>query len=321
MSLQRPLEYEGVIHRCPHCGEALKSFAVVCPACGIELRGNKASEAVKGLSDRLESIEAERDSHKKGFLGGLFEGRAINEADRKKIGVIQSFPIPNTMEDLREFMLLAASSVEASCYSSFHTGLDQESRRALSDAWLAKMEQIIRKAELAKCSSRDIDFFSGMLEDAKRKIRKAKAKGVLLWVALLGWAPAVIAWAVVSHPARVAGENERLEQVVLQVEESLDSGEYLKALRYAESLDFDDELDEQMDSQWDIERECWVWQVVDAAEEHGIDLKDKISSELVGGSIQTKAEAGGGSDSIEKNIDKMKQNFEGFSEALSSGEK
>ena len=43
---KRKTVYDGEIHKCPNCGEVLKSFEINCPACGHELRGTKASSAV-----------------------------------------------------------------------------------------------------------------------------------------------------------------------------------------------------------------------------------------------------------------------------------
>ena len=53
--------YEGDIHKCPNCGEVLKSFELNCPACGYELRVARASSAVKEFALKLEAIESRRE--------------------------------------------------------------------------------------------------------------------------------------------------------------------------------------------------------------------------------------------------------------------
>ena len=35
---KRNVVYEGNIHKCPNCGEVLKSFEATCPSCGFEFR-------------------------------------------------------------------------------------------------------------------------------------------------------------------------------------------------------------------------------------------------------------------------------------------
>ena len=44
---QRRVVYDGVIHKCPICGDVLDSFKLKCDACGYELRGIKSSAAVQ----------------------------------------------------------------------------------------------------------------------------------------------------------------------------------------------------------------------------------------------------------------------------------
>ena len=84
---QRKTVYEGEIHKCPNCGEILSSLSVICPSCGYEIRGNKASNSVKEFAMQL----------------------ANAENDKQKITLIQSYPIPNNKEDILEFLILAAT--------------------------------------------------------------------------------------------------------------------------------------------------------------------------------------------------------------------
>ena len=118
---RRKIRFDGEIHKCPHCGEVLNSFESVCPTCNYELRGLKSSGAVKELSQKLENALSER----------------------QRIVIIKNFPVPNTKEDIFEFMLLAASNFDASYYVSH---MDEDD---ISDAWLAKIEQCYSKARLA----------------------------------------------------------------------------------------------------------------------------------------------------------------------------
>lgn len=53
----RNQEFVGKLYKCPNCGEVLKSFEINCPSCGYELRGIKASSAVKEFALKLEAIE------------------------------------------------------------------------------------------------------------------------------------------------------------------------------------------------------------------------------------------------------------------------
>lgn len=118
---KRTTIFEGNIHKCPHCGETLKAFESVCPTCGTELRGTKSSIAIISLSEKLEQADS----------------------DKQRIVIIKNFPIPNTKEDIFEFMVLASTNFNSSYYVA-HLHEDD-----ISDAWLIKIEQCYTKAKLA----------------------------------------------------------------------------------------------------------------------------------------------------------------------------
>ncbi len=126
---KRETIYDGEIHKCPHCGEALKAFESVCPTCKFELRGVKGSSSVKELAEKIE--------------------RATSES--QKISIIKNFPIPNTREDILEFMILAAANFDAAYYAAH---LDEEDS---SDAWLSMVEQCYQKAKLVLNDQADFE--------------------------------------------------------------------------------------------------------------------------------------------------------------------
>ena len=117
---QRKTVFDGEIHKCSNCGETLKSFESVCPICGFEIRGKTGSGAVQALSDKLEKATTEE----------------------QRIIIVKTFPIPNTKEDIFEFMLLALGNFDLTYYENH---LDEDD---ISDAWLAKAEQCYQKAKL-----------------------------------------------------------------------------------------------------------------------------------------------------------------------------
>ena len=112
--------YDGEVHKCPHCGESLNAFEIECPSCHRQIRGSKGSSAIKELSERLVAATS----------------------DKQRIIIIKNFPIPNTKEDIFEFMMLASSNFDSSYYAAH---LHEED---MSDAWLIKVEQCYQKAKL-----------------------------------------------------------------------------------------------------------------------------------------------------------------------------
>lgn len=154
---RRRSTYEGVIHKCPNCGEVLDSFVAKCPSCGYELRGAKSSESVNSFALKLSQAET----------------------NEQKITLLRSFPIPNTKEDIFEFMILAVTNINQQSLG--------EEYKNISEAWLVKFEQSYQKASLL--FKNDSDFLEiqkiydqghKIINDAKKN---AKIKAILQSIA------------------------------------------------------------------------------------------------------------------------------------------
>ena len=140
---------EGTIHKCPHCGESLSFDAIICPACGREIRGKEANETVSELMYRL---NAEND-------------------ENKKIEIIRLFPIPSTREDILEFMITAVSNFDANSYTR------SNSTNNLSAAWLSKIDQCYRKGKLLFEDPKDINKMNRLYQEvhgSEGSIKSAK---------------------------------------------------------------------------------------------------------------------------------------------------
>ena len=105
----RKVTYEGEIHKCPNCGEILNSFVSNCPTCGYELRSVNTSNTVKQFVLKLEQIEANRDNIDVDLRRK--DPNALTKTDEQKVNLIRSFSIPNTKEDILEFLILASSNI------------------------------------------------------------------------------------------------------------------------------------------------------------------------------------------------------------------
>ena len=167
--------YDGSIHKCPNCGESLKSFEVKCPSCGCELRDSKSSNAVSEFAEKLEEIESKRETKKVSskILNIVNIGEPLTRTDEQKISLIRSFPIPNTKEDLYEFLILSKSNVEIDLYENTQI---KSARLAVSDAWKAKFEQAYHKAKLLFKNDEKMQEIQEMYDDTIKSIGRAKNK-------------------------------------------------------------------------------------------------------------------------------------------------
>lgn len=196
---ERKVVYDGEIHKCPSCGAALPPFTAVCPSCGHEVRGVQTAQAVREFEARLAYIESKQMpavQEKKSVVKMVF-GKDFNDKDtvkeakdhfeeqkqKEKVSLIVNFAVPNSKEDILEFMILAASNIDAK------KGVKDE----VSKAWLTKLNQVYKKAQLSFQNGPGFLQIQEIYYQVKRKSlnKKLKTFGVIigfvaLWFFLLG---------------------------------------------------------------------------------------------------------------------------------------
>lgn len=187
----RKTVYEGTLHKCPNCGEIVDALITNCPACGYEFRDATVSKSVNEFSRKLSDIDWAKAPNSSGnpslfkrIFGTDFNDISENEKLNLKISLIKSFAIPNTKEDITEFIILASANIDLKVY-----GIDKdkyEKQRELSDAWLAKMEQAYQKAKILFPSTNEFKKISHLVEEKEKQIKKKKLQKSLMFFSLLG---------------------------------------------------------------------------------------------------------------------------------------
>lgn len=274
---ERQTVYEGNVHKCPNCGEVLNAFTANCPTCGHELRGTKATSAVRELAAKLEAIESKREAVKHNALKSLYFGQSLTKTDEQKISLIRSFSIPNTKEDLYEFLILSESNIDIDLYDENGNQFKKnDARRAVSDAWKAKFEQAYQKAKILFAGDPRLTEIQALYDATHQSIKKAKWKTWkfvgILWGILLVVFAIIITLSLTIASCAKNDEVARLESIETKIETALDEGDYKLALMNAESLDFNGN-DAGLEKDWEIKREYWIDKVIDEAAEHGVILE------------------------------------------------
>jgi hypothetical protein len=151
---KRQQEYAGIILKCPNCGASITQTTAICADCGHRITGQAGVNSVHIFSEQLMVIERTR---KKPGFGTVF-GATIDPADQKKLSLIRSFPIPNSVDDIYEFMFLAIANIDVALSKSTIMNRYQNSAkfesnltmpRTISDAWVSKMQQAYQKAQMS----------------------------------------------------------------------------------------------------------------------------------------------------------------------------
>ena len=153
---ERKQEYVGKILKCPHCGSTITETMAVCQSCGMHITGKTAISSVREFETQLMEIERSRERKNRSLFGAGIQ--AADTVDMQKLTLIRNFPIPNSVSDCMEFMMLAIANIDVrvsknTLMNKFYKIDTTENRatihRVISDAWVAKMEQVYRKAEVA----------------------------------------------------------------------------------------------------------------------------------------------------------------------------
>jgi hypothetical protein len=150
---------QGDVKICPSCGASVRALQLTCDYCKHEFRNVNASSAMRVLSEQLAGA-AERIRRSKTvdpqrisiWNEHLFAPATVaQEINRAQAAIISSFPVPNTREDLLEFMVIA--SAEAKKKPNRTMGAVYDASDVLIDAWRTKLEELVSRARLTGDSS------------------------------------------------------------------------------------------------------------------------------------------------------------------------
>ena len=160
----------------------------------------------------------------------------------------------------------------------------------MTEAWNAKIKQVYAKAKYTYKSDPDFVGIQELYDSYYAEITKQKKKKIVKWILIVGWIP--ILWAIIlipliiSTPKDEEKEIERLEAIVIEVQDALEKREYKLALSTADTIDYQ-RYDVEMERKWDIQREYWIDKVLEEAEKNGVELEytptldiDKANDEL-----------------------------------------
>ncbi len=250
-STERRTVYDGEIHKCPNCGSLLNAFAIRCDMCGYELRGSNVSSVVREFADEIKRLEQE-------------DGKA---SSNRIATHISTFPIPNTREELMEFLILSSSNISEDRYKEDTS----KEEKAISDAWMAKFDQAYQKALLVFASAPELPQIKEIYEVKTKAIQKHKAKGFWNFTNLFPIGFGILALLMILVFSGIdRKETERLDALVVEVYAAIEDQNYDLARAKAVAVIWNGLEDEEKTENWDGVREGLL-DAIDKAEQASSD--------------------------------------------------
>ena len=178
-SVTRKQEYAGKIVKCPNCGAVMKSMDAVCDECGFQITGIKAADSVREFSQKLFDIEQQKKTSRIPFAK-MMAAAYGDDNFQKKISLISSFPVPNTIEEITEFVLLADANIDVRYgkrtlmnKTNGRPGSSNYVEVKLAETWIMKLKQVYKKAEIA---FGDDPAFERVKDIVAKKMKQLKIK-------------------------------------------------------------------------------------------------------------------------------------------------
>lgn len=188
-----------LFYKCPNCGASIESYTSHCLYCHTEIRNIKSSESMEKFSKGLEKIKSKempkfdcKESLLKKTIGidlnkdvearEEFERNFRNKINDEVATYINNYPVPNSKEDLIEFMILAISNINSK----------NDDSDEIKKAWKSKMEQIYKKSKLTLKNQSDMKIIEELYNSKKQEIKNNKVDngfyifgGICLYIALM----------------------------------------------------------------------------------------------------------------------------------------
>lgn len=143
----------GDVKKCPACGAIIETFNTRCSECGHVFSNVETNETIEKLFkilNDIESVTIETDVIKSGTAKNIWQqafqdGEVHHKRHNMKVAAIQNFPVPNTKEDILEFL---AQAVPLGKKPSFWSSAGWEDIE-IAETWKKKCEQIMIKAKFS----------------------------------------------------------------------------------------------------------------------------------------------------------------------------
>lgn len=276
-------EKYGDVRKCPVCGAIVPSMAAKCPECGYEFTNVEANSSTRLLMQKIDEIQAQYaeltanvDNKDESTIRtrGYQVKRQLNDRTAQ---LIQNFPIPNTREDLIEFLTLCIGNSKAD--SIMLDGNDP-----VTPAWRKKLQQVIAKVKVALPNDQQaqelIEEYEGKRENSKKKGKKI-AIGIVVLI--------VVACLIALLVPKEMSPKEQVKALSEQVVEMVNKGDLDGAKTSLNNVTIPEEFQKEGTSYVTEQYDAMYLSLInayikkgdlDAAEEVGSIFRSKINNDM-----------------------------------------
>lgn len=152
----------GNIVKCPNCGSTDVAGRAICPECGYAFTNVRSNNSSEKLANKLAEVEVSRRGSLFGGIAAVYGGGKTAE----KASIIKNFPVPNTRDDLLEFLSLLKP--KSSKYQSL--GAADVELSKLGPAYFVKYTECIDKAKRSFKNDPDFEPYFVFYEKERKKI-------------------------------------------------------------------------------------------------------------------------------------------------------
>ena len=157
----------GEVRKCPNCGAQVKGGSAVCTECGYVFTNVSANSSAEKLQAKLDEFNRrqEQRADSRGYLRTVFDSNTSRW--KQKMEIISTFPVPNTREDLLEFLTMLQPLADA---TGSHDGSNSDVEDMSYAYWLL-YTNCINKAKLSFPNDNDFQYY---FQTYEKQLQKTK---------------------------------------------------------------------------------------------------------------------------------------------------
>ena len=158
----------GNVVKCPNCGAQVKGGSAVCTECGYvftNVSANSSAEKLQAKLDEFNRRQEQREDSRGNARSSLSDKRRAIE---NKMDIISMFPVPNTREDLLEFLTMLQARANA---TGPRHGKGLGDTEDLSYAYWLLYTNCINKAKLSFPNDNDFQYY---FQTYEKQLQKTK---------------------------------------------------------------------------------------------------------------------------------------------------